>query len=247
MAMRRFWGHLGRGRERVRKGELVQKARYGPKMIDTAFLDDSGQRDPDVCGDVPRSYELYDVLAEGAGEVQVDDNTSSEYFKRLLSPSSIRLSSLGYTTPHPSRLLRFLASTCGDLKHDNHEDLARKLASIDRDGGRTFWRKEDMTAYNVFLEYAWIMSIDRVATMNERQPKCAQSRTVKYTAQPFLATSTRSVENERLVTKPVLRQWQRNDHATAHQGHGEQSRGSGRLSFDVGDLATNGIPKRQEL
>ncbi len=57
--------------EPVRKGELVQKARYGPKMIDTASLDDPGQHDPDVCGDVPRPYELYDVVAEGAGEVQV--------------------------------------------------------------------------------------------------------------------------------------------------------------------------------
>ena len=68
----------------------------------------------------------------------------------------------------------------------NHDDLAKKIAYKGREWSRTFWRKEDMTAYffrcvvfdqihiqrkgqglirgglsRLFLEYARLMSLDR--------------------------------------------------------------------------------------
>ncbi len=47
----------------------------------------------------------------------------------------------------------------GDLKGDNnHDDLARKIASAGRDWSHTFWRKQDMTAYNYRFVFDAIIS-----------------------------------------------------------------------------------------
>ena len=47
----------------------------------------------------------------------------------------------------------------GDLKGDNnHDDLAEKIASAGRDWSHTFWRKQDMTAYNYRFVFDPIIS-----------------------------------------------------------------------------------------
>jgi len=48
---------------------------------------------------------------------------------------------------------------------DGHDRLARQIASNGRQWSKTFWRREDMTAYmfRLFLEYARVMSVDREA------------------------------------------------------------------------------------
>ncbi len=53
----------------------------------------------------------------------------------------------------------------GDLKGDNnHEDLARKIASAGWDWSRTFWRKEDMTAYN--YRFVFCLTISYYSMVN---------------------------------------------------------------------------------
>ncbi|SJL16213.1 uncharacterized protein ARMOST_19732 [Armillaria ostoyae] len=173
--------------ERVGKGESVQKARYGPAMLDMAFSDDPGQCDPDVCEELKKKYEFTRRQSQKEQArykyiFDVDGNAWSGRFKWLLSSHALIFKSTIYPEWFTDRLMPWvhyipiqvdysdlwdaLVFFRGDLKGDNnHEDLARKIASAGRDWSRTFWRKEDMTAYNyrVLLEYARIMSTDRVA------------------------------------------------------------------------------------
>ncbi|SJL16212.1 uncharacterized protein ARMOST_19731 [Armillaria ostoyae] len=173
--------------ERVGKGESVRKARYGPAMLDMAFSDDPGQCDPDVCEELKKKYEFTRWRSQKDQSrykyiFDVDGNAWSGRFKWLLSSHALIFKSTIYPEWFTDRLMPWvhyipiqvdysdlwdaLVFFRGDLKGDNnHEDLARKIASAGRDWSRTFWRKEDMTAYNyrVFLEYARIMSPDRAA------------------------------------------------------------------------------------
>ncbi|PBK80584.1 hypothetical protein ARMGADRAFT_949531 [Armillaria gallica] len=172
---------------RAGKGESVQKARYRPAMLDMAFSDIPGQCDPYVCKELARSYEFMKKqsqkeLARYKYIFDIDGDTWSGHFKWLLSSHALIFKSTIYPEWFTDRLMPWvhyipiqvdysdlwdtLVFFRGDLKGDNnHEDLARKIASAGRDWSRTFWRKEDMTAYNyrVFLEYARIMSTDRAA------------------------------------------------------------------------------------
>ncbi|KAK0204215.1 hypothetical protein DFS33DRAFT_1384472 [Desarmillaria ectypa] len=144
----------GSRKEQVGKDELVQKAKYGPAMLDMAFSDDPVQCDPDVDGNV-WSGRLKWLLSFHA--LNFKSTVYPERFTDRLMPW------VHYIPIHVdySDLRDILVFFHDDLKGDNnHQDLARKIASAGRDWSRTFWRKEDMTAYNhrVFLEYAQIMS-----------------------------------------------------------------------------------------
>ncbi|KAG7440347.1 uncharacterized protein BT62DRAFT_1080961 [Guyanagaster necrorhizus] len=171
----------------VGKGQLVPKARYGPAMLDMAFSNDPGQCDPEVCKVLATLYEF----TKGQSQTEqarykyifdVDGNAWSGRFKRLMSSHALIFKSTIYPEWFTDRLMPWvhyipiqvdysdlwdtLVFFHGDLKGDNnHDDLARKIASAGRDWSHTFWRKEDMTAYNyrVFLEYARVMSTDRAA------------------------------------------------------------------------------------
>ncbi|KAK0496511.1 glycosyltransferase family 90 protein [Armillaria luteobubalina] len=173
--------------ERAGKGETVQKARYGPAMLDMAFSGGPVQCDPDVCEELKKRYEFTSWRSQKEqGRYKyifdVDGNAWSGRFKWLLSTHALIFKSTVYPEWFTDRLMPWvhyipiqgdysdlwdaLVFFRGDLKGDNnHEDLARKIASAGRDWSRTFWRKEDMTAYNfrVFLEYARIMNTDRAA------------------------------------------------------------------------------------
>ncbi|KAK0449629.1 glycosyl transferase family 90-domain-containing protein [Desarmillaria tabescens] len=173
--------------ERVGKGEVVRKARYGPAMLDMAFSDDPVHCDPEVCEALAKSYEFAKQQSQKEQArykyiFDVDGNAWSGRFKWLLSSHALIFKSTVYPEWFTDRLMPWvhyvpiqvdysdlwdaLVFFHGDLKGDNdREDLARKIASAGRNWSRTFWRKEDMTAYNyrVFLEYARIMSTDRVA------------------------------------------------------------------------------------
>ncbi|KAK0482416.1 glycosyltransferase family 90 protein [Armillaria novae-zelandiae] len=171
--------------EPVGKGESVQKARYGPAMLDMAFAGGPVQCEPDVCEELNKRYEFTGWRSQKEQTrykyiFDVDGNAWSGRFKWLLSTQALIFKSTIYPEWFTDRIIPWvhyipiqgdysdlwdaLVFFRGDLKGDNnHEDLARKIASAGRDWSRNFWRKEDMTAYNfrVFLEYARIMSTDR--------------------------------------------------------------------------------------
>ncbi|KAK0215637.1 glycosyltransferase family 90 protein [Armillaria fumosa] len=224
--------------ERVGKGESVQKARYGPAMLDMAFSDRPVQCDPDVCEELKKIYEFTKRRSQKEqGRYKyifdVDGNAWSGRFKWLLSTQALIFKSTTYPEWFTDRLMPWvyyipiqgdysdlwdaLVFFRGDLKGDNnHEDLARKIASAGRDWSRTFWRKEDMTAYNyrVFLEYARIMSTDRVAmSYNHWSQNRAEISCSEVSWEPVL--------------KGDARRW-------------EHTSGACKMSTELGDMLTQG-------
>ncbi|KAG5719518.1 KDEL motif-containing protein 1, partial [Termitomyces sp. T112] len=114
--------------------------------------------------------------------IDVDGNAWSSRFKRLITSNSLVFKATVYpewlfdriepwvhyvpVQVDYSDVYDALAFFRGGLYgEDRREELARTIANEGRAWSRTFWRKEDITAYvyRLILEYARVMSSDRDA------------------------------------------------------------------------------------
>lgn len=173
----------------VGKGTEMKKALINPAMMDISFSGKPIACDPQYCDYLETQFEWRKVQSPNGKEagnhkyiIDVDGNGWSSRFKRLITSNSLIFKGTAYPEwwldrSQPwvhyvpvqvdySDLYDIYVFFRGGLYGEgNHDDLARKIASAGREWSKSFWRKEDMTAYffRLLLEYARVMSHDREA------------------------------------------------------------------------------------
>ncbi len=149
----------------------VSKARYAPAMLDIGFIDPPSQCREPVCAALEKLYPFYSMrhTTEEAYRykfiLDVDGNGWSSRFHRLISTRSLIFKSTIYPEWWLDRaqewvhyvpvqndysdlwdsLLWFRGGLNGEGAHDAE---AKRIAYAGSKWAKTFWRKEDMTAYN---------------------------------------------------------------------------------------------------
>ncbi|KAJ3774584.1 glycosyl transferase family 90-domain-containing protein [Lentinula raphanica] len=173
--------------ERVGEGTVVEKARWAPAMLDIAFAGQAinCEEQDGTCAELREMFEWKKrVNFIDAGKykyvLDIDGNAWSARFKRLMTTSSCIFKATVYPEWFTDRIqpwvhyvpvqidLSDLWDTFtffrGDLNGDHgHDELAKKIGEAGSVWSQTFWRQEDLIAYNfrLLLEYARVMSTDR--------------------------------------------------------------------------------------
>ncbi|WVQ82763.1 hypothetical protein IAT38_004895 [Cryptococcus sp. DSM 104549] len=150
------------------------------KLMDVAFVDEAIQCDEAVCKEVQKGYKFGSRKnwAEGNGYkylLDIDGNGWSARFKRLMTTSSVVLKSTIFPEWYTDRLQPWvhyvpLKPSLTDL-YDvlsffrAHDAQAEAIGAAGKEWSKTFWRREDMVAYQfrLMLELARVMSPDREA------------------------------------------------------------------------------------
>ncbi|EDQ99870.1 uncharacterized protein LACBIDRAFT_295861 [Laccaria bicolor S238N-H82] len=173
--------------EKIGEMREVRRARLNPAVMDVAFAGNPIACSKSVCPVLEELFEWRDYQREKeAGRykyiIDVDGNGWSGRFKRLMTTNALVFKSTIYPEWYTDRVAPWvhyipiqldlsdlhdaLLFFRGDANGDGaHEDMARKIAVSGREWSKTFWRKEDLTAYffRLMLEYARLMSPDRKA------------------------------------------------------------------------------------
>ncbi|KAF8066691.1 glycosyl transferase family 90-domain-containing protein [Lyophyllum atratum] len=173
--------------KRVGEGTDIRRSKINPAMTDVAFAGEPVGCHEETCPELLRLYEWR--KRQGGKEsgnfkyiMDVDGNAWSSRFKRLITTNSLIFKATVYPEWFQDRiepwvhyvpvqvdysdLYDALAFFRGGLYGEGgHGDLAAKIAGDGRAWSRSFWRKEDVTAYvyRLVLEYARVMSSDRDA------------------------------------------------------------------------------------
>ncbi|KZP07098.1 glycosyltransferase family 90 protein [Athelia psychrophila] len=174
--------------ERVGDAEVWRATRVNPAMMDAVFAGEPTDCEGEVC-DLMNAELRFTGEYMGSAEAgkykyvfDTDGNGWSSRFKRLMVSRSLIFKSTIYPEWFAGRVQEYvhyvpvqmdysdlhdaLAFFRGGLNDENgHDDLAEKIASAGREWARTYWRKEDLTAYmfRLMLEYARLFSLDREA------------------------------------------------------------------------------------
>ncbi|KAL0959264.1 hypothetical protein HGRIS_014535 [Hohenbuehelia grisea] len=172
----------------------IPKSVSFPEMMDVAFAAQPVQCAPKTCKELQRDYKFGKYMtqkdvAKYKYVLDVDGNGWSSRFKRVITSNALVFKSTIYPEWWTDRIAPWVHYVPvqvdysdlmdsfiffrGDVKgRGGHDDLARKIATAGREWSKTFWRKEDLTAYlfRLFLEYARVMSPDR-DTMSYEAPK----------------------------------------------------------------------------
>jgi len=170
---------------KVGTGVEVNNDILKPAMLDIKFAGEPMSCEPEVCKELEEMFDWrkrQGIRAAGNYKyvLDVDGHSWSSRFKRLITSNSLIFKSTVYPEWFADRVspwLHFvpvkvdlsdvydsLTFFRGDMDGEGaHDDLARKIAMAGREWSKTFWRKEDLTAYmfRLFLEYARVMSVDR--------------------------------------------------------------------------------------
>ncbi|KAL0958786.1 hypothetical protein HGRIS_014107 [Hohenbuehelia grisea] len=171
--------------EAVGTGTEMAKGLLNPLMFDIAFAGQPIGCAEETCEQLADlfDWERRQSIAE-AGQFKyifdIDGNAWSSRFKRLITSNSLVFKSTIYPEWFLDRIEpwvhyvpvqmdlsdfydTFVFFHGGIYGEGEHEDLAMKIASEGRTWSKSFWRKEDMTAYifRLFLEYSRVMSLDR--------------------------------------------------------------------------------------
>ncbi|KAG6828633.1 hypothetical protein H0H92_007225 [Tricholoma furcatifolium] len=172
---------------RIGEGIEIPKSKINPAMMEIAFSGEPVGCHEETCPELRQRYEWR--KRHGSREagnfkyiMDVDGNAWSSRFKRLITSNALIFKATVYPEWFLDRiepwvhyvpvqadysdvydsLVFFRGGLYGE---GGHEDLARTIASEGRKWSRSFWRKEDLTAYiyRLILEYARVMSSDRNA------------------------------------------------------------------------------------
>ncbi|KAF9470694.1 hypothetical protein BDN70DRAFT_998858 [Pholiota conissans] len=170
---------------KVGKPIEVRKAQWAPAMADVAFAGEQINCTPELCRKLDKIFEYrkrHDTGTAGKYRyyIDVDGNGWSSRFKRLITSNALVFKSTIYPewyTDHIAPWLHYIPIQIdlsdlwdalvffrGDpAGNGSHEAMAKKIAKDGREWSKTFWRKEDMVAYNfrLFLEYSRVMSPER--------------------------------------------------------------------------------------
>ncbi|KAF9041387.1 glycosyl transferase family 90-domain-containing protein [Panaeolus papilionaceus] len=172
---------------RVGKGAELPKSIVNPAMMDISFTGHAIGCDQPYCDYLETLFEWkpkQNANGKQAGNhkylVDVDGNGWSSRFKRLITSNSLVFKATAYPEWWLDRIQpwvhyvpiqvdysdlydAYVFFRGGLYGEGNHDDMAREIAEAGRTWSKTFWRKQDMTAYffRLILEYARIMSLDR--------------------------------------------------------------------------------------
>ncbi|KDQ51342.1 glycosyltransferase family 90 protein [Jaapia argillacea MUCL 33604] len=171
----------------TRVGEEVElkKKWVNPGLMDVGFAGEPISCEPAICEVLKELFEWKGKMSvKAAGRykyvMDVDGNGWSSRYKRLITSNSLIFKSTIYREWFQDRvqpwvhyvpiqidfsdLYDSLIFFRGDLNGVGaHDELAKKIAGAGREWSRSFWRREDLTAYmyRLVLEYARVMSLDR--------------------------------------------------------------------------------------
>ncbi|KAF9490039.1 hypothetical protein BDN71DRAFT_1400563 [Pleurotus eryngii] len=169
----------------VGPGVPIDKAKINPALFDIAFAGNPIDCDPDVCQELEEIFDFRrrQSLKEAGRHKYIfdmDGNAWSSRFKRVIATRSLVFKSTVYPEWFLDRIQpwvhyvpvqidlsdfhdTFLFFHGGLYGEGGHEEEASKIAAAGRVWGKTYWRKEDMTAYlfRLFLEYARVLNKDR--------------------------------------------------------------------------------------
>ncbi|ESK85738.1 glycosyltransferase family 90 protein [Moniliophthora roreri MCA 2997] len=176
--------------------EKVDRVKWTNAMMDVSFSGTPTACAPAVCDELGRRYPWGEgVPREGVGRerkflLDIDGNAWSSRFKRLISSGSVVFKSTVYPEWFTDRIqpwvhyvpvqidLSDLWDTFAFFHGDpngahHHDEFAREIGNDAWEWSRSFWRREDMVAYNfrLLLEYARAMNDDRDTMFYSYDPK----------------------------------------------------------------------------
>ncbi|PVF92131.1 hypothetical protein CPB86DRAFT_718049 [Serendipita vermifera] len=154
------------------------------RLMDIAFTGSPIQCEPEICSKMGQRYKFLkqqlDWTAANKYKYMLDGNGWSARFKRLMTTNSLILKAticpewfservMPWVHYVPVKIdltdlydimLFFRGDGAGNPGYD---DLASKIAAAGKQWSKTFWRKEDQTAYmfRLMLEWARLLSPDR--------------------------------------------------------------------------------------
>ncbi|KAG5635493.1 hypothetical protein H0H81_011048 [Sphagnurus paluster] len=155
--------------KRVGEGVEIPRSTINPAMIDIAFAGDPVGCHEETCPLLRRDFEWR--KRQGQKEtgnfkyiIDVDGNAWSSRFKRLITTNSLIFKATVYPEWFLDRIEPWVHYVPVQVDYSDvydalvffrgglygegaHQELARKIASDGRTWSRTFWRKEDVTAY----------------------------------------------------------------------------------------------------
>ncbi|KAF8517363.1 hypothetical protein BU17DRAFT_91802 [Hysterangium stoloniferum] len=175
----------------VGPGETVTTGAFNAAYMDISFVARPVQCNEPVCGDLQRTFEWlkfqhWDNAWAYKYILDIDGNGWSARFKRLMTSKSLIFKSTIFPEWYTERIMAWVhyvpvqvnlsdlhdiiaffrgSNVLGSSKISGNDVLAERIANAGTKWSDTFYRKEDMTAYNfrLFLEYARVMSPDRDA------------------------------------------------------------------------------------
>ncbi|KAI5451156.1 hypothetical protein NCC49_002032 [Naganishia albida] len=175
----------------VGKPEPAQVGPLNDLLLDVAFVGEPIQcQDQHICDELKNTFEFrgrqgWDKANKYKYIFDIDGNGWSARFKRLMSTNSLILKTTVFPEWYQDRIQAWvhyvpIKTTLSDvydvmlffkgdsaIGNNGHDDLAREIAMAGKDWSQTFWRREDLIAYQfrLFLEYARLMSSDQ-SSMN---------------------------------------------------------------------------------
>ncbi|KAK7043936.1 hypothetical protein VNI00_008102 [Paramarasmius palmivorus] len=174
----------------------IDRVKWTNAMMDISFSGSPTACAPAVCDELRRRYQWQNgVPREGVGRerkflLDIDGNAWSSRFKRLISSGSVIFKATAYPEWFTDRIQPWVhyvptqidlsdlwdtfAFFHGDPDGTNHHDeFAREIGNDAWQWSRSFWRREDMVAYNfrLLLEYARAMNDDRETMFYVYDPK----------------------------------------------------------------------------
>ncbi|KAG6844252.1 hypothetical protein H0H87_008424 [Tephrocybe sp. NHM501043] len=155
---------------RIGEGVDIPRSRINPAMMDIAFTGEPVGCHEETCPELQRTYEWRKRQgSEETGKfkyiIDVDGNAWSSRFKRLITSNSLIFKATVYPEWFLDRIEPWVHYVPVQVDYSDvydalvffrgglygeggHEDLARAIAREGRAWSRSFWRKEDLTAYN---------------------------------------------------------------------------------------------------
>ncbi|KAF8576246.1 glycosyltransferase family 90 protein [Ramaria rubella] len=168
-------------------GTTIRMSALNSAFMDVAFVGAPMQCQPPVCDVLKgmfewRSRQTWQDAWQYKYIMDIDGNGWSARFKRLMTSNSLIFKSTIFPEWYTERIMPWvhyipvqvdlsdlydiLAFFRGDPSGAGaHDTLAARIARGGKTWSETFYRKEDMVAYQfrLFLEYARVMSLDRAA------------------------------------------------------------------------------------
>ncbi|WWC86254.1 uncharacterized protein L201_001127 [Kwoniella dendrophila CBS 6074] len=165
--------------EPVGKPNNIPLNNLNDHLMDVAFVDQAIQCDSNVCKQVEQDYKFGSRKDWSQGNqykylLDIDGNGWSARFKRLMTTNSVVLKSTIFPEWYTDRIQPWvhyipIKADLTDLYdvlsffRGGHDDLAKEIAIQGTKWSKSFWRKEDMVAYQfrLFLEYSRLLANDR--------------------------------------------------------------------------------------
>ncbi|KAJ9094728.1 hypothetical protein QFC21_005886 [Naganishia friedmannii] len=178
---------LGSPNEPIGEPEVAGVGFLNDLLLDIAFVGEPIQcATQQICDELAETYEFrkrqgWDKANSYKYIFDIDGNGWSARFKRLMSTNSLILKNTVFPEWYQDRIQAWvhyvpIKSDLSDIYdvmlffkgesaigNNGHDDLAREIAMEGKTWSQTYWRREDLIAYQfrLFLEYARLMTHDQ--------------------------------------------------------------------------------------